>query len=185
MPLYGRDAWDPRLICAQIAVVQCVHYLTWGGLYALCHLVFGTRLHLDLFFAWETVTVTDAPGWMVVVNSLIVAALGAATLLVVVERAKKCFDFAFTTYFLHWLVTLFYSGFPSSWSWWVVTSLCIVIMSVGGEQLCMKIEMSEINLGGAGGFITSAAGTGSGGGGKGGDGGAMQERRGSSTALPV
>ena len=77
---------------------------------------------------------------------------GAATLLIAVEPAKKCFDFAFTTYFLHWAVTLFYSGFPSSWSWWVVTALCVVIMSVGGEQLCMKIELSEINLGGAGGF---------------------------------
>jgi protein SYS1 len=146
MPLYGKDVWDPRLITAQICTVQCVHYIAQGFVFGLFHLLFGSRLHLDLFFAWETTTVLDAPGWMVICNSLIVALFGAVSLLFVVERAKKCFDFAFTVYFLHWLATMIYSGFPSSWDWWVVNTGCMIVMAVAGEQLCMRTELADISL---------------------------------------
>jgi hypothetical protein len=83
---------------------------------------------------------------MVICNSLIVALFGAVSLLVVVERAKKCFDFAFTVYFLHWIATMLYSGFPSSWAWWVVNTGCMIIMAVAGEQLCMRTELADISL---------------------------------------
>tara|TARA_B100000780_G_scaffold254054_1_gene201941 strand:- start:97 stop:585 length:489 start_codon:yes stop_codon:yes gene_type:complete len=146
MPLYGQGGWDPRLIIAQIITVQCVHYLAQGLVFGLFHLLFGSRLHLDLFFAWETMTVLDAPGWMVISNSIIVALFGAVSLLVVVERARKCMDFAFTVYFVHWLLTMIYSGFPLSWDWWIVNTMCMIIMALVGEQLCMRTELADISL---------------------------------------
>ena len=146
MPLYGKDSWDPKLILTQILTVQCIHYLAQGLVFGLFHLLFGSRLHLDLFFAWEAITVLDAPGWMVISNALIVALFGAVSLVVVVERARKCFDFAFTVYFLHWIATMLYSGFPLSWSWWCVNTGCMVAMSVAGEQLCMRTEMADISM---------------------------------------
>ena len=146
MPLYGQDSFSPRLIISQIVCIQCIHYIAQGLVFGLFHLLFRSRLHLDLFFAWEAATILDAPGWMVICNSLIVALFGAVSLLVVVERAKKCFDFAFTVYFLHWIATMFYSGFPSSWAWWVVNTGCMIIMAVAGEQLCMRTELADISL---------------------------------------
>ena len=149
MPLYGRDVWDPRLILAQMAVMQCVHYLAMGVFYGVCNVVFGTRLSLTLFFSWEALSVSSTHGWMAIVTNAIAAVAGAAALPVVVERAKKCWDFTFTVYFLHWLACVGFGGFPSSWTWWLTTLLCVVIMSVGGEQLCMRVEMAEITFGGS------------------------------------
>jgi protein SYS1 len=146
MPLYGQGGWDPKLIIGQIVVIQCIHYLAQGVVFGLFHLLFASRLHLDLFFAWETTTVLDTPGWMVICNSIIVALFGAVSLLVIVERARKCVDFAFTVYFLHWMLTMAYSGFPLSWDWWVVNTTCMITMAVAGEQLCMRTELSDISL---------------------------------------
>lgn len=146
MPLYGQGGWNPKLIIAQIISVQCIHYIAQGLVFGLFHLLFASRLHLDLFFAWETTSIFDVPGWMVICNSLIVSLFGAVSLLVVVERARKCFDFAFTVYFLHFIATLSYSGFPLSWDWWVVNTICMIVMSVAGEQLCMKTELADISL---------------------------------------
>ena len=84
MPLYGQDSFSPRLIISQIVCIQCIHYIAQGLVFGLFHLLFRSRLHLDLFFAWEAATILDAPGWMVICNSLIVALLGAVSLLVVV-----------------------------------------------------------------------------------------------------
>lgn len=38
--LYGREVWDPVLICAQIVAVQCLYYL---GLGLLMSLLVGAR----------------------------------------------------------------------------------------------------------------------------------------------
>ena len=34
-----------------------------------------------------------------------------------VERAKKCLDFAFTAYFIHFAACTVYAGFPKQWQW--------------------------------------------------------------------
>ena len=63
------------------------------------------------------------------------------------ERAKKCLDFSFTIQFIHFLATTSHSGFPKSWTWWIVVAVAILITSVVGEFLCMRREMEEIKLG--------------------------------------
>lgn len=147
MPLYGRDNWNPRLIVAQILVVNCAYYLQLGIFYVVFNALFGTVLSLDLIFQWEAVTFTDVPGWLAVINSMFVALLGSFSLLVVVERARKCFDFAFTLFFFHWCLVVAYSGFPMSWEWWLVYSASLAVMTLGGEQLCMRTELADISFG--------------------------------------
>ena len=36
-----------------------------------------------------------------------------------VERAKKCLDFSFTAYFIHFVACTLYAGFPKQWQWLV------------------------------------------------------------------
>ena len=146
MPLYGKEAWNPRLIIAQIVTVQCLHYIFSGLLYTIFHFLFASRLHLDLIFSWESLSHTTAPGWMIITNVLMVSILDAVSLLVVVERARKCLDFAVTIVFLHWVGTLLYSGNPMSWDWWIVNSIATTVTAVAGEQLCMKVELAEIKF---------------------------------------
>lgn len=146
MPLYGKEVWNPKLITAQIVAIQCMHYLVAGLFYTIFHFLFASRLHLDLLFAWENVTYATAPGWMVIVNMLLVSLCDAVTLLVVVERARKCLDFAFTITFLNWLCTLLYSGNPMSWDWWVVSGTSTAITAITAEQLCMRVELAEIRF---------------------------------------
>ena len=88
-------------------------------------------------------------GWMAILIHCVAAVVGACALPLVVERAKKCWDFTFTFYFIHWVICVLYTSFPASWTWWLTTLVCIIIMSVGGEQLCMKAEMADINFGGS------------------------------------
>lgn len=45
-------------------------------------------------------------------------AFAAATYLrIVVERAKKCLDFSATTYLVHLLAVVIFSGFPTHIAW--------------------------------------------------------------------
>ena len=83
-------------------------------------------------------------GWVCVLASLLAASLGSVALVAVVERAKKCLDFAFTVYAFHFTICWMYGGFPDRWEWWVVEGVDLAVMAVLGEFLCMRRELSEI-----------------------------------------
>jgi hypothetical protein len=56
----------------------------------------------------------------------------------VVERAKKCLDFAVTLFFLHFLMCWYYAGVPTLLLWWGVNVASTVLSAVSGEWLCTR-----------------------------------------------
>lgn len=70
----------------------------------------------------------------------------ALILCVIVERAKKCLDFAATFHLMHLLLCWQHGGFPSSWEWWALNGGSLVGMALLGEYLCMKRELQDIPL---------------------------------------
>lgn len=64
-----------------------------------------------------------------------------------IRRGKQCLDFTVTVHFFHLLGCWFYSSrFPSALTWWLVQAVCIALMAVIGEYLCMRSELKEIPL---------------------------------------
>lgn len=79
--------------------------------------------------------------------SLVFAALAAAVcMVVVVQRAKKTLDFAFTLYFVHTLLCWAVDTFPTNATWWMVHVLAFIITAALGEYLCMRRELEDINI---------------------------------------
>mmetsp|Transcript_4969 Transcript_4969/g.5752 ORF Transcript_4969/g.5752 Transcript_4969/m.5752 type:complete len:159 (+) Transcript_4969:347-823(+) len=146
MPFYGPQQWDPRLICAQIVALQSVSYIGFGLLLGFFHELFGSELNLDQFFSFSVVDAGTSNGWVVIVCTLFNSLLCAGVLCLVVERAKKCLDFAFTTHLIHLSFSSIYDGFPSTWEWWLLNLASLVIMAVLGEYLCMRRELREIRI---------------------------------------
>lgn len=70
----------------------------------------------------------------------------AGFLLYLVERAKKCLDFAATLYIIHLFICIIYGGWPSSITWWVVNLSSLALMSLLGEWLCIRRELREIPI---------------------------------------
>lgn len=174
--LYGAAVWDPALIISQIVTIQCLFYLTMG----LCSgLLLGTsvsRLTVACLFSWKAYSFSTYLGWVSIASALVASALGAVFLLWIVERAKKCLDFASTCYIFHFCFSWRYDGFPTRFEWWAVNVVCLVIMSLFGEWLCLRREMQEIPLSERLGALASwpalRAGAAGGGGGGGSSGGA-------------
>jgi hypothetical protein len=70
----------------------------------------------------------------------------AGYLTLIVERAKKCLDFAFTSHFIHLVACTAFEAFPGNWEWWILQLASLIIMAVVGEYLCMRRELREIRL---------------------------------------
>eukprot|EP00850_Spirogloea_muscicola_P011822 SM000074S21732 [mRNA] locus=s74:542732:543944:- [translate_table: standard] len=147
---YGAAVWDPWLILAQIATLQCLFYLTLGALLAL---LVGShapaRFDLALFFDAAALDAATPAGCSAILAFAGTAAAGAGYLLVIVERAKKCLDFTATTYIIHLALCTAYAGLPATFTWWLVNGLALVFMAVLGEWLCMRRELRDIPLGGS------------------------------------
>ena len=64
----------------------------------------------------------------------------------IVERSKKCLDFAFTTHMFHLLFCFIFSGIPLSWIWWWLQISCILIETLIGRKICAWKETQPISI---------------------------------------
>ncbi|MBA0580109.1 hypothetical protein Gorai_022341 [Gossypium raimondii] len=67
-------------------------------------------------------------------------------MLYLIEREKKCLDFAATLYIIYLSICTIYGGWPSSVTWWVVNVTGFAVMALLGEYLCIRREMREIPI---------------------------------------
>ncbi len=67
-------------------------------------------------------------------------------LAIIVEKSKKCLDFSVTLFLIHIILSSMYDGCPSTWDWWIVHMLGMILMVVLGEYCCSKRELSDIPL---------------------------------------
>ena len=67
-------------------------------------------------------------------------------LAIIVEKSKKCLDFSVTLFVIHIIFCSIYGGFPSTWDWWIIHVMGMIVMIVLGEYLCSKKELSDIPL---------------------------------------
>lgn len=144
--LYGPPVWDPLLIIAQIVSIQCLFYLGLGLWQTILFGPYIGSLNVTHLFGWRHMSFKTFLGWMTIAANIINAPLGAVYLLWIVERAKKCLDFASTCYFFHFVFCCAYTGFPASLEWWLTNLAGLAIMSLMGEWLCVRREMSDIPI---------------------------------------
>eukprot|EP00217_Crustomastix_stigmatica_P008753 CAMPEP_0183806170 /NCGR_PEP_ID=MMETSP0803_2-20130417/38864_1 /TAXON_ID=195967 /ORGANISM="Crustomastix stigmata, Strain CCMP3273" /LENGTH=167 /DNA_ID=CAMNT_0026050931 /DNA_START=145 /DNA_END=651 /DNA_ORIENTATION=- len=156
---YGATVWDPVMIIAQIACVQCLFYMSLGVLLWMTVGAYVDRLTLYYVFDYRSLSVHSRVGWLCVLAFLANACVTACVLPVVVERAKKCLDFTATAYVVHTVLCVTYGGWPRTFEWWAVNGTCVIVMAVLGEWLCLRRELREIPLSSLSGGRTTSGGT--------------------------
>lgn len=143
---YGTVVWDPWLIVAQIVTLQCLYYLTLGVFLSLLVGTRVSRMSLVYFFDFATISIATVTGWCVIASFLLSAIAGAAYMLYLIERAKKCLDFSATLFIVHLVLCILYGGWPASISWWIVNGTGLAIMALLGEYLCIRRELRDIPM---------------------------------------
>lgn len=78
---------------------------------------YAPRLALFHLLDWRWVGFSTFQSWMVATALFCNAFTLAVALRLIVQRAKKCLDYAATAYFLHLVATAAFSGFPTHIAW--------------------------------------------------------------------
>ncbi|XP_059117859.1 protein SYS1 homolog isoform X3 [Peromyscus eremicus] len=139
--------WDPLLILSQIVLMQTVYYGSLGLWLALVDALVRSSPSLDQMFDAEILGFSTPPGRLSMMSFILNALTCALGLLYFIRRGKQCLDFTVTVHFFHLLGCWLYSSrFPSALTWWLVQAVCIALMAVIGEYLCMRTELKEIPL---------------------------------------
>eukprot|EP00581_Thalassiosira_minuscula_P009021 CAMPEP_0183708230 /NCGR_PEP_ID=MMETSP0737-20130205/4606_1 /TAXON_ID=385413 /ORGANISM="Thalassiosira miniscula, Strain CCMP1093" /LENGTH=198 /DNA_ID=CAMNT_0025936063 /DNA_START=201 /DNA_END=800 /DNA_ORIENTATION=- len=149
--LHGNNAslaahFNPRLILSQIISLQSFHYVVLGVIFQINHVLFATSITMDRIFTAKYLDIWSAMGWIDNAAVLMSSFIGSLLLAIIVEKSKKCLDFSVTLFLIHIILCSIYGGFPSTWDWWIVHILGMIMMVVLGEYFCSKKEMSDIPL---------------------------------------
>ena len=144
--LYGSDDFNPVFILTQIACLVSVWYSSQSIILVLFNNLFGLPTHLSQLFSATALDMQDGYSFVCLLTTVVSAGVLTAALVVVVERANKCLDFASTVYFVHFVAVWMYDGFPGMVYWWGVNAVVMVVVILVSEFLCMKIEQQQISL---------------------------------------
>jgi protein SYS1 len=143
--MFYSNVFDPQLIVAQIILLQGLSYLTIILFLFLFHEMLGTRSDtLTLHHVLSRSALDETGAFLYAFVNILNGFFIGVYLSFIVERAKKCLDFASTLYFFHFMITWWYDGFPWGWQWWVLNIVALVCAAVSGEWLCMRRELREI-----------------------------------------
>lgn len=139
--------WDPLLIISQIVTMQCIYYFCLGLWIALIDVCMGSTESLQQMFGYQELHVKEPSGRIVMAAFVLNSLTCALGLWYIVGRTKQCLDFAATVHIFHLAVCWLYNSFfPDTLAWWLLNIVCVTLMCVFGEFLCMRTEMKSIPL---------------------------------------
>lgn len=144
--LYGSDDFNPVYILTQISCLIAVWYGSHSIFLVLFNNLFGMPTHLAQLFSASALDLQDSYSLISLFTVILGAVVLTVALVVVVERANKCLDFASTVYCVHVVGVWVYEGFPTLVMWWGVQVSCMVVVVLVSEFFCMKIEQQQISL---------------------------------------
>eukprot|EP00727_Mastigamoeba_balamuthi_P010082 m51a1_g5697 hypothetical protein (174) ;mRNA; r:1020891-1021500 len=156
-------SWDPVTIILQIVCLQSVFYVSLGSVAVSVDIVAttfgwptpprpasrGAPTVLEILFDPRSCTFYYVSGWLCILSYHIAAILCSFAAVFVVEKARKCLDFAATVFILHGAACVLYAG-PrslSSGAWWIAQVASLVALALLSEHLCRRRELREIPRG--------------------------------------
>jgi len=137
--------WDPPLIVSQIITVQALYYLGLCTWISILELFAGYHRTLDSVFDFEELQIKQNHGRFIMVAFVLNSLTSGAALWQVVQRTKQCLDFSATVHILHLIICWGYVGYlPTLPSFYLLHTLCLALMCVLAEYLCLRSEMTHI-----------------------------------------
>jgi protein SYS1 len=141
---YGAEVWDPVQITSQIISLQACFYLVVGFWAWFLSMIFGSVVSLDYIFSADALSVHYVLGWAPVMAHAMTIPVMCAIFVHIVERARKCLDFATTVYGNHLVLCWITYGFPTTWEWWALNVTGMIVTILLSEYLCYQKEMQTI-----------------------------------------
>ena len=147
-PSKSSNNFNPRLIFSQIVALQTLHYLILSFMFQMNSVIYGSYVTIDRIFTAKHLNLWTKEGRIDAMTIVLSSLIGSILLVVIVEKSKKCLDFATTNVILHFIICVLYDGKAvlHSLDFWIVQVFGMIAMVLLGEYLCSRRELMDIPL---------------------------------------
>jgi hypothetical protein len=141
-----RTPFDPLHIILEICAFQCVFYAASTLSILAMDFLSAIPFNSQQIFNAASFGIGTKVGRAAIVGELCGAMAAALAFSIIEGRTRKALDYMSTVFCIHILVSSLFSGFPSSFMWWVSSVIMLTISTVMAEFLSQRTELQEINL---------------------------------------
>lgn len=151
MSNFRTSKFDAKLIASQIICLQSLYYLVLSILVLIYEALTGVPVMISRMLSFSQIDNTVF-GWglftVFIINSFItyLFLISAWFILKIVQRVRLCLDFACTLHLIHLITVWLYSGFPTSFLWWLMLTVSTATCFKTSEYLCIQEESKPIIL---------------------------------------
>ncbi|XP_014661887.1 PREDICTED: protein SYS1 homolog [Priapulus caudatus] len=137
--------WDPICIISQIIAMQCLFYTSLSIWIVMMNVIVHNNSSLDQIFSYRILRYNELNGRLLMIAFVLNSSTCALGLWYIVQRTKQCLDYSTTVHVVHFLLCWCYNyQMPNTVAWWLLNLVCLILMTVTGEFLCMRTELKAI-----------------------------------------
>jgi hypothetical protein len=145
-PMFHAHIFDPPLIVVQIIALQSAYWFLYCVCVNILFIFSDLPLSTDRIFLHSELEFNSLSFHFASILSLFITSILSGYMMsVIVERSKKCLDFAATVHLFHFLAVFVYSSFPLP-LWWILWGLSLLTMYFVGKYFCEMREFQTITL---------------------------------------
>jgi len=137
---------DALLSLYQIGVLITGLYLSLTFIALSLFVPFGTTFELASHLSDRALNTHSMSGSLTIAAHSLTAVPMTALLSVTLRHSTLCFDFALTTYAIHFLLCTILFRVPRSPEWWILNPLAVLCVTLASEAITSRWERREIMI---------------------------------------
>ena len=146
-------SFHPLLILSNIGCLLSINYISNIIFTLLFNLLFGVVFHKSQIIGYEHWDFISNYSYVTLVVVIIESLVMILSYITFVEKANKIVDYALTNYLLSIMIIWVCEEFPLSFTFWLISSIKIVVTILIAEYVSLKIESRDIKINFLGGNI--------------------------------
>ena len=137
--------FDPIYIILQIASLQTIFYAAYTLSSVLIDFLLSIPFNKEQVFGFSLIHLKSRIGWSSTVSYLIAFIAAGFAFSFIVQKITKALDFISSALFIHLIVVIACSGFPTSIAWWFISIFSLIVGIVVSVVSSMPYEAKSIN----------------------------------------
>ena len=137
--------FDPLHIILQITILQFIFYTCFVVFLLIFDFFFSIPFTQEQLFNYSVFSFSSKIGWSTILSFFLSFSSTGFAFSLIVGKMVKSLDFMTSTYLIHLIVVIFYSGFPTTLAWWIVSIASIAASVFIGIFASIQSEVINVD----------------------------------------
>lgn len=136
----------PLFIISNIGIILSLQFMVRYFIVLVVNVLFGLKFHKEQVLGSNQYDFESFYTYAALLIAILEGFFMIAAFVFTIEKANKILDYVLTNFFLEFIMIIIFTSFPTSFSFWIFSTIRISGITLLAEYIALKIEQKEITI---------------------------------------